>query len=124
MDDGMFWMTDCDGSRLGKRGFELGPPSVVERTHRCHFFRMRGEHVALLSGICCDVIQFLAVHETPLAGHDGGLFPLDGITHALGIGDEHAVVRPVRDIACGSQQSADRATVDFDSIRFLRPANV
>lgn len=67
--------------------------------------------VFFLTGIGFDVVEFLAVDEAELLGHDGGLTPLDGIDDALGVGDEKAINFLVFDFWI--KDSAERPAVEF-----------
>ena len=68
--------------------------------------------VFLLTGVSFDVVEFLAVDEAVLVGHDGGLSPFDGIDDTLGIGDEEAV-GPL-DIRVRIEEVVERGAIEFD----------
>ena len=114
-------MPKVDLSGLSKRGLQLRPPGVIEGLHQLHPLRMLLGHVCHLPRITLNVIQFLAIDQSPLLRHHRRLLPLDWITDSLGIGHEHAI-RPV-DIGSGVEQSPNRHTVPTEGSWRLHASN-
>ena len=90
-DPGVIPVSEVDLGGLGEGGFEFSPPLFVEGAHPGHLFGILRGNIDLLAGVLVDLVEFLPVDEAPLFGHNGGLAPLDGIAHALRVGDEEAV---------------------------------
>ena len=84
-------MAEVDLGGLGEGWLQLGPPSVIEGAHFGDLFWVGFRDVFFLTGVGFDVVEFFAIDEAELGGHDGGLTPLDGVDDALGVGDDEAV---------------------------------
>lgn len=64
-------VAEVDFGGLGEGWFEFGPPGVVEVAH---FFDLVGVgfgDVIFLTGVGFDVVEFFAIDEAELLGHDG-----------------------------------------------------
>ena len=111
--DGVVRVAEVNLGGLGKGGGDVGPPLVVEVAHLGDLLRILFRDVFFLTGVSFDVVEFLAVDEAILGGHDGGRFPFDGIDDALGIGDEEAIC-PF-DIRVGIEEIEERGAIEFDA---------
>jgi len=89
------------------------PPVVVELGESGNDIRVLCGDIGFLAGVLFNVVEFLAVIESPLAGHDGAITPFDRVFDALGVGYQNSVWPVFGGVL---EQGSDAAAIELDAL--------
>ena len=87
----MLLMPKVDLSGLGKRWLQFGPPVVIKGTHLFDLLGVVRGKILFLAGVIIDVIELIAIYQSPSLRHHGRLSPFDGIPDPLRICDQKSI---------------------------------
>ena len=87
---------DDDAHEVIENRRETGPPVVIARAQALHDFRIQNRRVGALVRIGLDVVELLAVYQSPPLRHHCRAAPFDRHVDPLRVDEERAVVEPCR----------------------------